>query len=1049
MTTDRFHCYVIAAMLFIGFVAMRSDGAVSQTRDLIELDNRLNALWRAGKLGEAIPLAEQLLQKSQRRLGSEHPATAVALNSLASLLTEQGRETEAEPLYQRAIAILEKRLGHEDRELATPIKNLALLYCRQKRFEQAEPLARRSVAISEKALGPEDPEVVAALDVLGEVIYSRGRYSEAEAILNRSYAIHEKAHGPNDPGIASTLNLIATVYYYQGRIAEAVQFTKRAVDIREKALGPEHPSVIDLVENLAGLYGHQGRDADAEALDRRVVAIREKTLGPEHPSLAAALYNLAIIYGRQGRYSEAETLYKRSLAINEKAFGREDLRVAQDLWGLESVLSKQGRYAEAEPILKRVLATYERALPDTHPTVSDIINALGFLYRQMGRDMDAEPLYRRSLATREKSLPDNHPEIAVNLANIAALELRQGRDLDSLHTIRRANAIVTQRRLNVKKSADDRLLNNDWFFTHHVRAAFRVAERDKANAASLMQEAFSVAQWANDTAASSALSQMAARLATGNPALVRLVRERQDFEGQWEQVDKSLTSSLSLPQERRAGADERARTRLTEIDARLTAIDTRLKAEFPRYFELVRGELVASDEVARLLDADEALLQFTFTKEEGFVWLITRSTQEWARIELDARTLYEKFSALDCGLDPSDWDDDSNRDQCRKLVGAVPDKNGFLPFDVAKAHELYTILLGPFAHEIKGKRLLIAGFPVGLPIAVLVTEKPSEALPKTVEGYRDINWLGSQHAITTLPSVASLRALRMLAKAERAPELFIGFGDPALGGNPSCGKPSVPASCPGTPGGIGQRVASLLGTTPTRSTHRAVTRAPLQGLFEENLANVEVLRAQCPLPETSFELKCVAQSLGVPESQIQVREKATETAVKTAPLERYQIVHFATHGLLASETKEATGSLAEPALMLTPPATATESDDGLLTASEIAQLKLNADWVVLSACNTAGSSSTASGEALSGLARAFFYAGARSLLVSDWAVDSDAAVLLITHAFAELSQNPSIGRAEALRRSMQAVIKDTSRPGTAHPSFWAPFVVVGEGGAGR
>src|SRR5262249_30067084 len=124
-----------------------------------------------------------------------------------------------------------------------------------------------------------------------------------------------------------------------------------------------------------------------------------------------------------------------------------------------------------------------------------------------------------------------------------------------------------------------------------------------------------------------------------------------------------------------------------------------------------------------------------------------------------------------------------------------------------------------------------------------------------------------------------------------------------------------------------------------------------------------------------------------------------------APLERYQIVHFATHGLLASETKEATGSLAEPALVLTPPSTATESDDGLLTASEIARLKLNADWVVLSACNTAGGGSTASGEALSGLARAFFYAGARALLVSDWAVDSDAAVLSATRGWSYSSRS--------------------------------------------
>jgi hypothetical protein len=98
------------------------------------------------------------------------------------------------------------------------------------------------------------------------------------------------------------------------------------------------------------------------------------------------------------------------------------------------------------------------------------------------------PLAEQLLQKSQRRLGSEHPATAVALNSL--LELRQGRDLESLRTIRRANAIVTQRRINVKKSADDRLLNNDWSFTHHVRAAFRVAERDKANATSLMQEAF-------------------------------------------------------------------------------------------------------------------------------------------------------------------------------------------------------------------------------------------------------------------------------------------------------------------------------------------------------------------------------------------------------------------------------------------------------------------------------------------------------------------------------------------------------------------------------
>jgi CHAT domain-containing protein len=112
----------------------------------------------------------------------------------------------------------------------------------------------------------------------------------------------------------------------------------------------------------------------------------------------------------------------------------------------------------------------------------------------------------------------------------------------------------------------------------------------------------------------------------------------------------------------------------------------------------------------------------------------------------------------------------------------------------------------------------------------------------------------------------------------------------------------------------------------------------------------------------------------------------------------------------------------------------------------VATLKLNADWVILSACNTAAGDKPGA-EALSGLARAFFYAGARGLLVSHWPVKSSAAVKLTTAAVTELKAHPEIGRAEALRRSMLALMQDKSDPANAHPAVWAPFMVVGEGGS--
>src|SRR5262249_28607766 len=141
-----------------------------------------------------------------------------------------------------------------------------------------------------------------------------------------------------------------------------------------------------------------------------------------------------------------------------------------------------------------------------------------------------------------------------------------------------------------------------------------------------------------------------------------------------------------------------------------------------------------------------------------------------------------------------------------------------------------------------------------------------------------------------------------------------------------------------------------------------------------------------PLPETADELKAIAKRLNVPDSDIHLGSSATETAVKSAALADYRIVYFATHGLVAGEIE----GLGEPALVLSLPRAPSPADDGLLTAGEVAQLKLDADWVVLSACNTAAGDKPGA-EALSGLARAFFYAGARALLVSHWPVNSKAA----------------------------------------------------------
>jgi CHAT domain-containing protein len=196
-----------------------------------------------------------------------------------------------------------------------------------------------------------------------------------------------------------------------------------------------------------------------------------------------------------------------------------------------------------------------------------------------------------------------------------------------------------------------------------------------------------------------------------------------------------------------------------------------------------------------------------------------------------------------------------------------------------------------------------------------------------------------------------------------------------------------------------------------------------------------------PLPETRDEVEELAKILGADaKSDLYLGANATRVSVlkssTSGQLLKKQVVVFATHGLLAGDLP----NLSQPALAMA--ATANPADSPLLTLEDVLSLKLNADWVVLSACNTAGADGRAE-EAMSGLARGFFFAGSRSLLVTHWSVESESAMQLTTNAFASYKKDTAMRRSEALRQSMLAVMKS---PAFGHPAFWAPYALVGEGG---
>jgi CHAT domain-containing protein len=536
-----------------------------------------------------------------------------------------------------------------------------------------------------------------------------------------------------------------------------------------------------------------------------------------------------------------------------------------------------------------------------------------------------------------------------------------------------------------------------------------------------LDQALDVIQRGAQSSAASAVNKLAVRLAAGNDRLAQLVRRDQDLAAEADALDKAIVAAVSKERSKRdAAAEQGSRDRLAAIAAERATLQKTFAIEFPDYAALSNPLPMTVKEVQALLSGDEAMVLFSVVDTQSYVFAMTRDNFDWKSLPLGADALTQKVAAFRHGLDLNKIGD----------ANGMPDHSGL--FDLALANQLYVTLLGPVEALVKDKRSLLVA-PVGaltaLPFHLLVTEKPAVAIPEKFEAYRDAAWLLKRQAVSVLPSVASLKVLRVFARKEQGLKPMTGFGDPLF--NPSVDGP-------------GDKRATKSDTTKsdtTKSAARGVTTAAYTDFWHGAGVDRAVLaQALPPLPDTADELNAVAKDLGVAASDIHLGADASETTVKRTPLADYGIIYFATHGLVAGDVK----GLAEPSLALSIPKQPSEFDDGLLTSSEVAQLKLNADWVVLSACNTIAGDKPGA-EALSGLARAFFYAGARALMVSHWSVNSEAATRLTTSTFDRLKSDPGIGRAEALRQAMLAYLGDTSSPRNAYPAFWGPFALIGEG----
>lgn len=866
-----------------------------------------------------------------------------------------------------------------------------------------------------------------------------GDLEAANAAMNRLQMLEVESRGWRNSRPTAvayyrshTLAARASISQANGHLAEAESLWRESNAVLLADTEASKATQIDLgYAHVAGVLLRQGRllEAEKEARTGLLGALAKR--GRYSPHTAILVRKLAQTIAEQGRFAEAETLIRVTLDIYQKSEASEDSwLMAMARTELAQALVAQGRWREA---LQEYETVHRAMRADPAGYEKHLAGNSGWAVALMRTGLPDEAIRVLDQALeRSRRVYGGKDHMTAEVLGLRAIALAQTGDrTGALRDLKDATPILLMRSREVddetaSRPARDQRLAMILAGSIGLLADIKGTLLEGQAGLDVAAEAFRLADVARGQSVQRALDAGAARASARTPALADLVRREQDAKKQLSALAGMLANAVNVPTDQQ---DQKViatlRRQIDLLRHAREALLGQLAREFPGYAELINPKPATVDAVRKALRPGEALVSMFVTHDRVFSWAVgTSGPVAFGATSLSEPALADMVRKVRKALDPG-----------AKALGDIPE------FDVVTAHRLYQAALEPVAAGWKDARSLLVvthGALGQLPFALLPT-KPTPLGPEQgllFANYREVPWLVRTHAVTVLPSVASLATLRSMPAPDPSRRPFIGFGDPWFSPRHAARAAREEAS---------RQVASADGLQ-TRGLPIALRSSPAtQGVDSNQLAMLP------RLPETADEIRSLALAMNADVTkEVFLGAQANEKVVKSVNLAGYRVVAFATHGLVSGDLD----GLTQPALALSAPDVAGVDGDGLLTMEEILGLRLNADWVVLSACNTA-SASGAGSEAISGLGRAFFYAGARALLVTSWPVETRSALALTTDLFRRQHQNQRLTRAQALQETLNALIDggvyedERSKRAVfsyAHPLFWAPFMLVGDGG---
>jgi len=1005
----RLSCLV----LFIACVLSVPAGAISQKAPRVG-NAQVVQLFQAGRGEEAAALGEQVLRTQIETLGETHADTLEAQMNLGAIYHTLGRSDEARELVSAALVAAMRSIGPDDPRTLNGLTLLRTIYVDSGQTERAIWIYESILELYDIRLGPDHPITLDIVTAMAEMHESMQQFAESMPLRQRIAQSLERRSGRDHPDTLEAMTLVATLAYSSARYDEAEAIYRDVLDRAEARFGADSVAMIGGLTNLGVLLYTTGRYDEAEPVLLQAIETNRRLFGPEDAYAIAPTVNLATIYVATDRLDEAEPLLVWALERSDREAGPDNPQSLMISNNLAALYVNLQRPEEAEPLLRRALATSEGLFGPDHPSTLFPLNNLATLMTDDGRYEEAQQAFERAYEAQARTLGPSHPNTLTPLFNLAVMRgeaagmLEAPLRVDILAASReRVEAYAARFEQDGINPAD---LDNPTSSSYLARMSMTITAQliragDIANTdRGFVAPAFSLAQAFIFSSAGDALRASTAALTVDDPQLRQLVEASTTARAELEAAEAVLASLLAEQSDAAdraaiAAADANVATALAaygRANAGLADADIDLA-------NIAVNRAASVEAVQQALAPDEAVILYAqiLNEEAMMAFVVTPRSVAAQPLMISAETLAERVRAVRAGLalDPgTDY----------KLSTADLEEQ---PFDLMSAKALHDEVFAPLREYLAGVRrlLVVADGPLQtLPLHVLVSRLP-EGEAQGFARYREADWLADEFAISRLPAVSSLVALRRAETPGSAGRRkLVGFGDPVL---------------------EGYEAASVAAP----STDEVF----FQFANASGALSVEGLPA---LRQTGALLGELQARLGLSDEDIYLGPSAVEANVMALSDDRtladYRSVAFATHALINDEIE----GLDEPAIVLTP----TDGNDGLLRASEVVGLDLDADLVILAACNTAAADGSPGAEALSGLAKAFFYSGARSLLVSNWPAEASATAELIPDMVAAIEEE-GVSRSQALQQAMVRLRDNHPFDFYAHPALWAPFMVVADG----